>query len=345
LRLRGKKRPSLNEIESVLRQELEPHFSDLERLRRRAVYTLFFSGSLALAIIGFTVLAAPLRNSLELIGGVSGVLMMGCTWIVARSKKEFSAEFKTKVMTRVAARFFPELKYRPSDHIERTLYHESQLFRQELDTYTGNDYFTGRLGEVDFQFSELLCQYTTGSGKNRRTVTAFRGFFFVGDFHRDIYFRTLIQPDLAESLLGVLGRGLQRIGKGERLVDLENPEFEKLFVVTSDDQVEARYILTPLFMEKLCDFQARVGQNIHLCFVNGRMMLAIETDHDYFEPGLFGEILSRKDLMKFIDMLNLLISVADEFLHHPKFGTRAPVMPHRPVPPPLTAAQRLGLKK
>ena len=344
---RQKKRPSLNEIDSVLRQELQPHFADLERLRRRALITLLFCGGLVLAIIAFILFSAPAPESAKIIGGSLGILIMGSTWIVARSKKEFSAEFKAKVMTRVAARFFPELKYRPSDHIEQSLYNESQLFRQELDTYTGNDYFSGRLGEVDFQFSELLCQYTTGSGKNRRTVTAFRGFFFVGDFHREIYFRTMIQPDMAESLLGVLGRGLQRLGNGGRLVDLENPEFEKLFVVTSDDQVEARYVLTPLFMEKLCDFRARVGQNIHLCFVNGRMILAIETDHDYFEPGLFGEILSRKDLMKFIDMLNLLIGVADEFLHHPKFGAKAPAMPHRPlpVPPPLTAAQKLGLKR
>jgi hypothetical protein len=84
-------------------------------------------------------------------------------------------------------------------------------------------------------------------------------------------------------------------------------------------------------MEKLREFRRRVGNDIHLSFVNGRMMLAIETQHDYFEPNLFGEILSRKDLMKFIDMLILLMGVAEEFLHHPKFGAKPPKMPPLPV--------------
>jgi hypothetical protein len=114
--------------------------------------------------------------------------------------------------------------------------------------------------------------------------------------------------------------------------------------------VEARYILTPLFMEKLKDFRQRVGSDVHLCFVNGKMILAVEADHDYFEPHLFGKILSRKDLMEFIDMLSLLIGIADDFLEHPQFRDAKPAMPHPPlpakaVPPPLTPAQVLAMKR
>lgn len=346
--LRKKKRPSLNEIDSVLCNELKPHFAELEQLRRGVIQALTISGCIVAVVAGIFLLAdfaAPIRRSGDALGMLLAATVGGCGWYVARAKKKFSAEFKEKVMTKVAARFFPDLAYRPAEYVDKTYYDESQLFREQLNTYTGNDFFSGKLGEVDFKFSELLCQYTTGSGKNRQTHTAFRGFFFVGDFHREMFFRTSIRPDFAESVFGVLGRGLQRMSNGKNLVDLENPEFEKLFVVTGDDQTEARFILTPLFMEKLCDFRERVGNNIHLCFVNGRMILAIETRHDYFEPNLFGEILSRKDLMKFIDMLGLLIGVADEFLHHPKFSVNPPAMPHRPLPPPLTFAQKLALKK
>ena len=38
---------------------------------------------------------------------------------------------------------------------------------------------------------------------------------------------------------------------GLRKVGLEDPHFEKIFEVFGDDQVEARAILTPVFMEEL----------------------------------------------------------------------------------------------
>jgi hypothetical protein len=330
------KRPSLIEIDSVLRNQLEPEFANLEASRRAAIRWLNFAFLAGLgALFFFFYLSRSLsiewHERLELFLSVFTLFEALVLAGFVRARRRFRLDFKEKVMQKVANHFFPGLTYRHDQAISRDLYDDSQLFHANLDTYEGNDYFRGRLGEVDFEFSELLCQFNTGSGKSRRQVTAFRGFFFVGDFHREIYFRTQIRPDTAEKFLGVLGRGLQRMGSGSRLVDLENPEFEQAFVVTSDDQVEARYILTPVFMEKLLDFRRRVGSDIHLCFVNGRMMLAIETNHDFFEPKLLGEILRRKDLLKFIDMLILLTGVAEEFLHHPKFGARPPMMPPLPV--------------
>jgi hypothetical protein len=236
-------------------------------------------------------------------------------------------------MKPAAKRFFPELSYHPEAFVGKDFYDECDLFRKQLDTYSGNDLFRGKVGEVDFEFSELLCQYTSGVGDRRITHTAFRGFFFVGDFHRDLHFHTKIEPDLAENLFGVAGRGIQRFFSSDKrkLVDLENLQFERVFKVTAADQVEARFILTPKFMERLLDFYKRVGDRVHLSFCNGRMFLAISTTHDYFEPGVFGDILSRKDLMKFIDMLLLLFSVADELCHQPRVATA----PNPPKMPPL----------
>lgn len=325
-----RKRPSLLELDSVLSKHLGPSLTALEN-KRRHVWLGILPGlavGLPLAFLLFKI-KAPADMILQLSAGAG--IGLG-SWLFLRARRAYQTDFKKLVMHPVAKHFFPDLSYHPLQQVGQELYEMSELFRKDLSSYTGNDYFRGRLGAVDFEFSELHCQYTSGSGKNRSTHTAFRGFFFVGDFHRDFYFRTTIQPDQAESLLGVVGRGLQRLGAGGRLVDLEDPEFEKLFVTTSDDQVEARYILTPVFMEKLTAFRRAVGANIHLCFANSRMFLAIEADHDYFEPALLGSVFRRQDLMKFIDMLGLLIGVAEEFLHHPKFAASPPPMPHGPLP-------------
>ncbi len=56
-------------------------------------------------------------------------------------------------------------------------------------------------------------------------------------------------PDFAEKLLGKFGQKFQKSFTHGKLVKLENPEFEKEFVVYSSGQQEARYILTPVMME------------------------------------------------------------------------------------------------
>lgn len=338
---RKTRRPSLNEIDAVFRNELEPEFASIERHRKGVITGMMVTAAGIAVVLGVLANMGLLSGDgglhfaqFVVIGGIAGG-----SWILHGSRAKFRSEFKQRVMVPVTKRFFPDLAYEPEGYVWKTQYDEADLFRKELDTYTGNDLFRGKLGEVDFSFSELLCQYETGSGKNRHTHTAFRGFFFVGEFHREFYFRTKIVPDTAESLFGVLGRELQRLGHGvtdEKLVDLENPEFEKLFKVTANDQLEARYILTPVFMEKLVAFRRKARGAVSLSFANGKMFLAIETNRDYFEPRLFGEILSRKDLMEFIDMLLLMTGIAEEFLHHPRLAKRPPNMPPPPIVKKLT---------
>jgi hypothetical protein len=341
-------RPSLAELDSVLHSSLAPQLEKIISARRK-IYGSLLTTILAILPLGYFLTLVEIAN-IEAIKIIVGLSFPLAFWLVHRKYKTYREIFKSEVMVPVCREFFPDLVYRPESCISKSFYDEAELFRSELDNYSGNDHFRGKIGEVDFEFSELNCSYETGSGKNRRRVQVFKGFFFVGDFHREIYFRTKVQPDLAENVLGILGRGIQRVFSGNRLVDLEDPEFEKLFRVTSDDQVEARYILTPKFMETLKEFRNRIGVNVSVSFVNSKMFLAVYTNEDYFEPRLFGDVFRRKDLMHFIDTVNLMLKVAEEFLHHPKFGAQPPQMARTEVPPlltppPLTWAQQAALKK
>jgi hypothetical protein len=70
-------------------------------------------------------------------------------------------------------------------------------------------------------------------------------------------------------------------------VKLESVEFENKFVVYSNDQVEARYILTPSFMERLVKLQDLMGDNTSYSFVNTNVYVAVPIDEDLFEPSIF----------------------------------------------------------
>ena len=50
---------------------------------------------------------------------------------------------------------------------------------------------------------------------------------------------------------GIIGNWFKKKFSSLKNVKLEDPNFEKMFEVYSDDQVESRYLLTVTFMERL----------------------------------------------------------------------------------------------
>ena len=79
--------------------------------------------------------------------------------------------------------------------------------------------------------------------------------------------------------------------KSMQTVKLESTNFEKRFNVFSKNQVEARYLLTPTFIEKFTRLYTAFGTNKAKCSFykdhtgNDRIMFAISTWKDLFEPG------------------------------------------------------------
>lgn len=79
--------------------------------------------------------------------------------------------------------------------------------------------------------------------------------------------------------------------KSMQTVKLESTNFEKRFNVFSKNQVEARYLLTPTFIEKFIRLYTAFGTNKAKCSFykdfsgNDRIMFAISTNRDLFEPG------------------------------------------------------------
>ena len=67
-------------------------------------------------------------------------------------------------------------------------------------------------------------------------------------------------------------------------VQLEDPVFEREWEVYAEDQVEARYLLTPALMERMLEIKRRFfGQRIEFSFFNNRVMIAVHTGQDMFE--------------------------------------------------------------
>ena len=68
---------------------------------------------------------------------------------------------------------------------------------------------------------------------------------------------------------------------------MENPEFEKSFDTYSTDQVEARYLLSPSFMERLLELDRKFPGRITVSFLNSSVIIAIPDSKNHFETSIW----------------------------------------------------------
>lgn len=150
------------------------------------------------------------------------------------------------------------------------------------------DRWFGTLEGHDFNLYEAHLEERRGSGKNRRWVTVFRGAIIAMEFGRDFHSTTLLQRrGKHKKWFGLGGRADHVNFKGHRLdyVDQVHPDFEDVFEVWSDDQVEARYIVHPSYVEHLLALEkAFHGKAVRALFKAGEVVIAVQSGN-LFESG------------------------------------------------------------
>lgn len=98
-------------------------------------------------------------------------------------------------------------------------------------------------------------------------------------------------------------------------VKLEDAGFHKKYKAYSSNQVEARYLITPAFMERFKNLQTAFGTNKIKCSFNEDCLIfAISTWKNLFEiGGLFRSLKNPKQLNKFFDELISIYLMIDYF--------------------------------
>ena len=207
-------------------------------------------------------------------------------------------KYKKLVVPALLKELDPGLSYNPEGCIPKEEFRRSKIFSHSIDSYHGEDLVYGSYKGIPVRFSELKVQEKHSDGKNTTYHTFFNGVFMVADFNKDFKYSHWVLPDTAEAAFGqVVGNFLQKLrlpGHGH-MTRLEDPAFEKKFVVYTEDDVEARYILTPKLMHtmlKLSERFRRGVSKIGFAFMNSNVYIAIpiEKGRDLFEMPSRGDL-------------------------------------------------------
>ena len=266
----------------------------LEEVRLRARAT---AGRVWLQALGIWALAFAVCHLF--IGGTGGWAVFGVVavgvliWAASKSAaavKPYKLAYREQVLDPLLQVFLPGFEHDPAAGIDEETYLASRLFPSRPDRYHSEDRFSGELEGVPLIFAQVHAQEKREdcdkNGCKTNYLNIFKGLFAVAEFPKKFEGVVLVYPDRSEKLLGHLSRGLQQLGgrfRGLRLIKLEDPEFERRFVVYADDPVTARYVLSASLMEALRRFNDRHGQ-VYVSFVDGALYLAVPLWKNVFEP-------------------------------------------------------------
>lgn len=229
-----------------------------------------------------------------------------------------------KTMRNIITRLFPTAKYSPTGSADPHHLVNSRLFGKpgttenqinstgygSLEIPVGNRLM--KLADVGVTSDSrntpssmnspwMLYQYLVRpifGARVESTMHSFRGMFGYCQLKRSFRGYVMLLPDHLENRIGYLAQIVQGIKQrhGAKFVHLEDPEFEKLFVVYADDEVEARMVLTPAMMRKLSELRKSFSRDLMLSFKGDMFYYASDTPDGFLRPGR--KSLKNEDLLE-----------------------------------------------
>ncbi|MDW6023882.1 DUF3137 domain-containing protein [Mesorhizobium sp. BAC0120] len=259
-------KPVLDELEATRRDTVR-------EINRRARWRVPLCAVGAFALAGLDGTA----DLSDLVFTAAGGGFAGYAWASLALGNRYRSMYKQRVLPLLAARF-GDITYRPAAMPDMRQLSEERLFRS-FDRATAEDELAGTYRGLAVSIVELTLH--VGSGDERRT--SFDGLLVVIGLPWRLKGTTavVLQSGLFDRVHDWLARN------GRERVRLEDPRFENFYQVWGNDQIGARALLTPAFMERFLALGDRPGLGRPQALArDDRLLLTVPKagGGDYFEP-------------------------------------------------------------
>lgn len=215
----------------------------------------------------------------------------------AKITKKFKKDFKNQVMPNLIKEIDENLFYKPESYITFDEFNSPKLYDYPQD-YTGNDFIYGNIDGIDIKFSDIYATRKIENDGKTDIETIFKGIFFLAEFNKNFTSKTYVISNLMHCC---------SFDIGDRAY-MDNAEFQKEFKTYTNDQINARYILSPNLMEKILKIKELFKVPINLCFMDNKIYIYIEFNSDQFEANPFVSLIGSNSIVEKYkkEMLNLI---------------------------------------
>ena len=235
------------------------------------------------------------------------LIVMGPIW-------QYKESIKTKIFPNIL-NFLGKFTYTVNPKNKYVGQYDFMGFFPIYDKSINEDNIRGEYKSVNIDLFETVLERARKS-KNGGTYydKVFRGIIIDLTFNKALKGTTIIRKDS-----GIIGNLFHEKLSNLKDIKLEDPKFNKIFQVYSDDEVEARYVLSVSFMERLKELSEAFGSKvIQCCFYQEKVVFVVPIKKNMFEPGSIyanenfiddaKSLLEEMDLIcKIIDILRLNI--------------------------------------
>lgn len=294
------------------RRHIAPKVAEYEALRREAAGQLKFRVAMAILGVGSAaVLAALVVMNVAGTPDMIFVAVLGSAGALGAwaylPVKRYHSDVKGGIFPLIFPFFGDNFHYSEDSPLSVRSLIPSDIIPDYDKEYT-EDYVRGSHKDVGIEMVQARMTQTHGSGKNRRTVEVFKGLFVILGMNKNFSGKTILRRDY-----GSIGNFMANAFHKLERVALEDPVFEKRFEVLSSNQVEARYLLTTSFMERVLALCALFPKcRIQASFYGNRLLLMIATNTDHFKlPSIFKPVTFVEETKTILAQMQVIFRIIE----------------------------------
>lgn len=169
---------------------------------------------------------------------------------------------------------FKYIKLSKNEKNQEQYYLKSLRLFETFDLCNFDDCINGSYNDLNIEIREIELEINRKNSRNK----AFSGLYIKVPSLKT--FNGFITISAGMSCVSPEEKTFRSGKNYGQIVSLEYPDFKDYYTVFSNDQIEARYILTPSFMEKLIDLK---NKKISISFENGYIHISKPQTINMFE--------------------------------------------------------------
>lgn len=256
-----------------------------------------------------TSLLSIITRDANFVLSIEGIFILGLFAWCMLPIKNYKLRVKHEIYPNIF-NYFENFTYSPTSDISLETLKPYGLF-PFINYGVFTDSVTGIYKDVQVKVfvSELYC--VTQAGDDTKRELLFRGICIVLSMNKKFSGHTIVVS--RQNILDEFRQDILQFLSLQK-VNLEDPIFNSKFLVYSNDQIEARYLLSTTFMERLLKLiELFNAPHIQCSFLENTLLITVPTKYDYFAvQSPFVPASFEDDINTVIDEMNHIIAIVDD---------------------------------
>lgn len=242
--------------------------------------------------VGLGVLRGDHFNFIVALMGMAVMLTIPLYQWAETAERRYKEKVKREIFPLIFGFFGADFVYIPEGRLTIEDMEPSGIIPYH-NTRSVANYVSGSYQGCAFELTEAVMTVRS----RRHSHTAFKGLCVYLGMNKEFSSHTVVVRDKT-----ALGNFFEDRLNCLENVKLEDPRFEGKFEIYSTDQIEARYLLTPSFMERLMELDGLLGINgLQASLYQGKLLLMIPGGlfytfldaHSFAQPATFYEEIQK----------------------------------------------------